>query len=81
MNHNTFRTMVAGGFAAASLTAAVAVGALASPAAAVAVGALASPVAAVTATSQPDGSDAPRAASPQGFIMSDGRICNPRWGC
>jgi hypothetical protein len=19
--------------------------------------------------------------SPQGFIMSDGRICNPRWGC
>ncbi len=18
---------------------------------------------------------------PQGFIMSDGRICNPRWGC
>ena len=19
--------------------------------------------------------------SPQGIIMSDGRICNPRWGC
>jgi hypothetical protein len=19
--------------------------------------------------------------TPQGFIMSDGRICNPRWGC
>ena len=21
------------------------------------------------------------AAQPQGIIMSDGRICNPRWGC
>ena len=21
------------------------------------------------------------AANAQGFIMSDGRICNPRWGC
>ncbi len=20
-------------------------------------------------------------ATPQGIIMSDGRICNPRWGC
>jgi hypothetical protein len=20
-------------------------------------------------------------AAPQGIIMSDGRICNPRWGC
>jgi hypothetical protein len=20
-------------------------------------------------------------SSAQGFIMSDGRICNPRWGC
>ena len=24
---------------------------------------------------------APIGASPQGIIMSDGRICNPRWGC
>ena len=22
-----------------------------------------------------------QAATPQGIIMSDGRICNPRWGC
>jgi hypothetical protein len=69
MNQNMFRTMVAGGFAAASLTVGVAVVALASPAAA------------VTATSQPDVNAATLAASPQGFIMSDGRICNPRWGC
>ena len=69
MNRNMFRTMVAGGFAAASLT--VAVGALASPASA----------AVVTATSQLDVNAATLAASPQGFIMSDGRICNPRWGC
>jgi hypothetical protein len=69
MNHNMFRTMVAGGFAAASLT--FAVGVLASPAAA----------APVTATSQPNVNAATLAASPQGFIMSDGRICNPRWGC
>jgi hypothetical protein len=69
MNHNMFRTMVAGGFAAASLT--VTVVALASPAAA----------AAVTSTSQHDVNAAPVAASQQGIIMSDGRICNPRWGC
>ena len=69
MNQHMFRTMVAGGFAAASVT--VAVGALASPAAA----------AAVTATSQPNVNAATLAASPQGIIMSDGRICNPRWGC
>jgi hypothetical protein len=69
MNHNVFRTMVAGGLAAASLT--LAVGALASPAAA----------ATVTATSQPDVNAATLAPSPQGIIMSDGRICNPRWGC
>jgi len=24
---------------------------------------------------------APTAATTQGIIMSDGRICNPRWGC
>ena len=24
---------------------------------------------------------APIGASPNGIIMSDGRICNPRWGC
>ena len=24
---------------------------------------------------------APVGATPQGIIMSDGRICNPRWGC
>ena len=24
---------------------------------------------------------APTAAPTQGIIMSDGRICNPRWGC
>ena len=24
---------------------------------------------------------APISASPAGIIMSDGRICNPRWGC
>jgi hypothetical protein len=23
----------------------------------------------------------PTGATPQGIIMSDGRICNPRWGC
>ena len=67
MNHNVFRTMVAGGFAAASLS--------------FTVGALASPAAAVTATSQLEVNAATPAPSPQGIIMSDGRICNPRWGC
>ena len=69
MNRHMFRTMVAGGFAAASLTAAAV--ALASPAAATA----------ATSTSQPDVNAATVAASQQGIIMSDGRICNPRWGC
>jgi hypothetical protein len=69
MNHHTFRTMVAGGFAAASLT--VTVAALANPAA----------TAAVTATPQPDVNAAALTVPPQGIIMSDGRICNPRWGC
>jgi len=67
MNHNMFRTMVAGGFAAASLT--------------VAAVALASPAATATSMSQPDVNAPTLAGSPQGFIMSDGRICNPRWGC
>jgi hypothetical protein len=69
MNHNVFRTMAAGGIVAALLT--FAVGALASPAAA----------APVSATSQPAVHAATLAPSPQGIIMSDGRICNPRWGC
>jgi hypothetical protein len=69
MNQNMFRTMVAGGFAAASLAVAAVV--FGSPA----------PAATVTATSQPHVNAATLAASPQGFIMSDGRICNPRWGC
>ncbi len=72
MNQNMFRTMAACGFAAASLAAA---------SLAVAVSAIASPVAAVTATSQHAVNPAAPAASQQGFIMSDGRICNPRWGC
>jgi hypothetical protein len=67
MNHNVFRTLVAGGFAAATLT--------------IAVGSLAGPAAAAAATSPPDVSTAALAPSPQGIIMSDGRICNPRWGC
>jgi hypothetical protein len=67
-NHNMFRTMAACGIAAAaSLT--------------VAVGAIASPAAAATATSQHVVNPAPPVASQQGIIMSDGRICNPRWGC
>jgi hypothetical protein len=37
--------------------------------------------AAVTPVSQPEVHLAAPAASPQGIIMSDGRICNPRWGC
>lgn len=45
--------------------------------------AFASPAAAaaVTPVSQPELNAAPTAPSPQGFIMGDGRICNPRWGC
>ena len=27
------------------------------------------------------GAVADQTATPQGIIMSDGRICNPRWGC
>jgi hypothetical protein len=44
---------------------------------------LASPAAAaaVTTTSQPDVNAARLAGSQQSIIMSDGRICNPRWGC
>ncbi len=44
---------------------------------------LASPAAAavVAATSQIDLNAATLAGSQQGIIMSDGRICNPRWGC
>jgi hypothetical protein len=43
-----------------------------------AVAVLAAPASA--ATPQPVAVAAPTAA-PQGIIMSDGRICNPRWGC
>jgi hypothetical protein len=37
----------------------------------------------VPAPSAPSPTVAPAPISPdaQGFIMSDGRICNPRWGC
>lgn len=41
----------------------------------------ANPAAAVTTTSAFELNAAPAAPSPQGIIMSDGRICNPRWGC
>ena len=60
---------------------ATAIGAVASLAAASMT--LASPVAAaaVTTTSQPDVNAATLASSQQSIIMSDGRICNPRWGC
>lgn len=35
------------------------------------------------ASATPTFSSAPTSAAPQtqGIIMSDGRICNPRWGC
>ncbi len=35
----------------------------------------------VTMTSQSAVNAAALGAAPQGIIMSDGRICNPRWGC
>ncbi len=41
---------------------------------------LAGPASAATALPQPVAVD-PVAPAPQGIIMSDGRICNPRWGC
>jgi hypothetical protein len=44
---------------------------------------LAAPASAATALPQPvtgDSISAPSAA-PQGIIMRDGGICNPRWGC
>ena len=41
---------------------------------------LAGPASAATALPQPVAVD-PVAPAPQGMIMSDGRICNPRWGC
>ena len=35
-----------------------------------------------TASSEPTGVlTAGQLNTAQGFIMSDGRICNPRWGC
>ena len=37
--------------------------------------------AAVTTVSAPELNAATPATSPPGFIMGDGRICNPRWGC
>ncbi len=37
---------------------------------------------AATTTSTPTPTVQPAAGVPaQGIIMSDGRICNPRWGC
>jgi len=42
---------------------------------------LTSPAAAATTSSQLEVNAPAPAASPQGIIMSDGRICNPRWGC
>ena len=43
---------------------------------------IAAPAQALAATPSP-ASVAPVATAPatQGIIMSDGRICNPRWGC
>lgn len=49
---------------------------------AIMIGAVAIPASA-SATPISGGSLAPSTVSPQsaGIIMSDGRICNPRWGC
>jgi ABC-type nitrate/sulfonate/bicarbonate transport system substrate-binding protein len=58
-----------------------------SAAAVLAAVALAGPAAAATApvTNAPSpyvpGHGPASDATAQGFIMSDGRICNPRWGC
>ena len=44
--------------------------------------ALSGPAAAAPASTAPvTVGPAPITASPNGIIMSDGRICNPRWGC
>jgi hypothetical protein len=45
-----------------------------------AVAVLAAPASAATTSPQPVVATAPT-VTPQGIIMSDGRICNPRWGC
>jgi hypothetical protein len=44
---------------------------------------LAALVASATATAAPKSAraDNPRADTHSDLIMSDGRICNPRWGC
>ena len=55
------------------LTIVTAVAALAVSAAPASAGLLSSPLG---ATSTPSGGEIV-----PGFIMSDGRICNPRWGC
>ena len=60
---------------------ATAIGALASLAAASTTPASPAAAAAVTTTSQIDVNAATLAGSQQSIIMSDGRICNPRWGC
>ena len=60
---------------------ATAIGTLAGFAAASMTVASPSAAAAATTTSAPALNAAAPAPSPQGFIMSDGRICNPRWGC
>jgi hypothetical protein len=65
MNHHMFRTMVGGGIAAA---------------ASLTFAVVTSPAPTVAATSI-DVSAATLAPAPQGIIMSDGRVCNPRWGC
>jgi hypothetical protein len=38
-------------------------------------------IAATTPTLNPVASAPVPGANAQGIIMSDGRICNPRWGC
>jgi len=54
---------------------------LAVPAALVAAAALIGSPAALATPAGGAPQAAPTAATTQGIIMSDGRICNPRWGC
>ncbi len=53
---------------------------LALPVAAVLVAVSAPASIAATPTFKPAAAPIP-GTTPQGFIMSDGRICNPNWGC
>ena len=46
-----------------------------------AVVAFAGPASAATTAPQPVVAPAATGVTQQGIIMSDGRICNPRWGC